>query len=176
MKRLNIFKSLPLTYYIKKKKPEFYAANCLLKDLVSTLRFLRDSSFTQYKILTCISAVDYPERNNRFELVYELLSIFNSRFRLKIYTNELTNISSITMLYPCANWWEREVWDIFGVFFESHPDLRRILTDYGFHGHPLRKDFPCNGYTDFYYNQNCKRVVIGKLDIDQIFRVFDYRF
>lgn len=176
MERLNIFKSLPLTYLKKKKKSEFYIVSCLLKDLVSTLRFLRDSSHTQYKILTCISVVDYPERKNRFELVYELLSIFNSRFRLKIYTNELTNISSITMLYPCANWWEREAWDLFGVFFDNHPDLRRILTDYGFNGHPLRKDFPCNGYADLYYDQNCKRVVMGKLDIDQIFRVFDYRF
>ena len=176
MKKLNIFKSLPLTYRKKKKNSQFYTASCLLKDFVSTLRFLRDSSINQYKILTCISVVDYPERKNRFELVYELLSIFNNRFRLKIYTNELTNIPSITILYPCANWWEREAWDIFGVFFDNHPDLRRILTDYGFNGHPLRKDFPCNGYADFYYDQNCKRVVIGKLDIDQIFRVFDYRF
>lgn len=175
IKILNIFDSLPLLSF-KREKIENFVGTCLKKDLLSILLFLRDSSVTQYKILSCISVVDYPERHNRFEVVYELLSLFNSRFRLKVYTNEKTNIISITSLYPCANWWEREAWDLFGVFFDNHPDFRRILTDYGFDGHPLRKDFPCSGYVDFRYDENVKRVVIETLKIDQTFRVFNYKF
>lgn len=175
MIKLNIFKSLPLISY-KKDGIENIIASCLIKDLLSILSFLRNSSLTQYKILTAISVVDYPERSNRFEIVYELLSLFNSRFRLKIYTNEKINIPSITNLYPCANWWEREAWDLFGIFFENHPDFRRILTDYGFHGHPLRKDFPLSGYVDFRYDENAKRIVIENLKLDQTFRIFEYRF
>jgi len=146
----------------------------LPKDLYKVGRFLRDSSLCRYKILTAISVVDYPERENRFEVVYELLSIYNHRFRLKTYVNESSSLQSIVPLYPCANWWEREAWDLFGVFFIGHPDLRRILSDYGFEGHPLRKDFPLNGYVDLRYDENAKRVVIETLVMDQTFRVFNY--
>jgi NADH/F420H2 dehydrogenase subunit C len=175
MKNLHIFKSLPFISY-NKDGVENFGASCLSKDLLSIILFLRDSSLTQYKVLTSISVVDYPERFNRFEIVYELLTIFNNRFRLKIYTNEHIAIPSITVLYPCSNWGEREAWDLFGVFFDNHPDFRRILTDYGFNGHPLRKDFPCNGYIDLRYDENAKRVVVGKLDLAQAFRVFNYKF
>ena len=166
--------TLPFLSYTQESK-DVHIGSCLPKDLLYILHILRDSSLTQYKILTSISLVDYPERLNRFEIVYELLTLFNSRFRVKIYTNEKTSISSITALYPCANWWEREGWDLFGVFFENHPDLRRILTDYGFDGHPLRKDFPCSGYVDFRYDENAKRIVIENLKLDQTFRVFNYK-
>ena len=144
------------------------------KDIYNVLRFLRDSSLSRYKILTAISVVDYPERENRFEVVYELLSLYNHRFRLKTYVNENTSLQSIVSLYVCANWWEREAWDLFGVFFHDHPDLRRILTDYGFEGHPLRKDFPLSGYVDLRYDENVKRVVTESLNQDQSFRIFNY--
>jgi NADH/F420H2 dehydrogenase subunit C len=144
------------------------------KDLYKVVRFLRDSSLSRYKILTAISVVDYPERENRFEVVYEFLSMYNHRFRLKTYVNESSSLQSIVALYPCANWWEREAWDLFGVFFIEHPDLRRILSDYGFEGHPLRKDFPLSGYVDLRYDENAKRVVMERLVMDQTFRVFNY--
>lgn len=145
------------------------------KDLYKVSRFLRDSSLCQYKILTAISVVDYPERANRFEVVYEYLSMYNHRFRLKTYINENTSLQSLVSLYPCANWWEREAWDLFGVFFKNHPDLRRIISDYGFEGHPLRKDFPLSGYVDVRYDENAKRVVIENVQLDQTFRVFNYK-
>lgn len=173
-KLITISDLLPFISYKQENKDTFIAI-CTLKDIYFILNFLRDFSFTQYKILSAISLVDYPERFNRFELVYELLTLFNSRFRLKIYTNETISIQSIVNLYPCANWWEREGWDLFGVFFDNHPDLRRILTDYGFKGHPLRKDFPCSGYTSLRYDDSAKRVVTENLHLDQTFRLFEYK-
>jgi NADH/F420H2 dehydrogenase subunit C len=175
MKNLNIFKALPLISY-KKDGLDIFIASCLQKDLLDILSFLCKCSLTQYKSLTSISVVDYPERLNRFEVVYEFLTLFNNRFRLKIYTNEKNSVPSITSLYSCANWWEREAWDLFGIYFSNHPDFRRILTDYGFNGHPLRKDFPCSGYLDLKYDENVKRVVVEKLKIDQTFRIFTYKF
>jgi NADH/F420H2 dehydrogenase subunit C len=171
---LNIFDSLPLISY-KKEKLDRVVATCLAKDAYAILSFLCNSSLLQYKILTAISVVDYPERLSRFEVVYEVLSLFNTRFRLKIYTTEKISVESIITLYSCANWWEREAWDLFGIFFRNHPDLRRILTDYGFNGHPLRKNFPCNGFIDLRYDENAKRIVVDNLRLDQIFRLFDYK-
>ena len=168
-----LFEILPLSYY--HQNDGVVVAVVLHKDLFKVLRFLRDSSLTKCDILTAISVVDYPERLNRFEVVYELLSIrFNYRFTLKTSVNENTSLDSVTFLYPCANWWEREAWDLFGVFFKNHPDLRRILSDYGFEGHPLRKDFPLSGYIDLRYDENVKRVVFEPLSLDQSFRVFNY--
>lgn len=167
-----IFDILP--FLSLQQEQDVFIGVVIPKDLVKVVRFLRDSSLCQYKILTAISVVDYPERENRFEVVYELLSIYNHRFRLKTYVNENTSVQSLVSIYPCANWWEREAWDLFGVFFMNHPDLRRILTDYGFEGHPLRKDFPLSGYVDLRYDENAKRVVIENLVIDQTFRVFNY--
>ena len=167
-----LFSVLPFLSF--KEEDDVFIGLVLPKDLYNVSRFLRDSSLSQYKILTAISVVDYPERENRFEVVYELLSMYNHRFRLKTYVNENTSLQSIVSLYPCANWWEREAWDLFGVFFKGHPDLRRIITDYGFEGHPLRKDFPLSGYVDVRYDENAKRVVIENLQLDQTFRVFNY--
>jgi NADH/F420H2 dehydrogenase subunit C len=139
------------------------------------LNFLRDNMNTQFKMLMDITAIDYPNRNLRFEVVYNLLSIeYNFRIRVKICIDEVTPLSSITSLYSSAGWWEREVWDMFGVFFKDHPDLRRILTDYGFEGHPLRKDFPLTGYTEVRYDDSEKRVINEPLELTQEFRYFDF--
>jgi NADH/F420H2 dehydrogenase subunit C len=168
-----IFDILPFLYIHQEQ--DVFIGLVLPKDVYSVLRFLKDCSLCRYKILSAISVVDYPERSNRFEVVYELLSLYNHRFRLKTYLNENNSLESVVNLYVCANWWEREAWDLFGVFFKSHPDLRRILTDYGFEGHPLRKDFPLSGYVDLRYDENAKRVVIENLILDQTFRVFNYK-
>jgi len=145
------------------------------KYLISVLRFLKNSTAHQYKLLTCISGVDYPSRPDRFEVVYELLSLpFNSRIRVKTFVSEINPVDSTTGLYKAADWWEREIWDLFGVFFKDHPDLRRILTDYGFEGHPLRKDFPLSGYVEVRYDERKKRVVCEPLSFAQEFRNFDF--
>lgn len=121
-----------------------------------------------------ITAVDYPTRDQRFEVVYNLLSVrHNSRIRVKTYADESTPVPSITSLFDGANWYEREVYDMFGVFFTDHPDLRRILTDYGFDGHPLRKDFPLTGYTEIRYDEEKKRIVVEPLELTQAFRNFE---
>ena len=146
------------------------------KHLKSTLRVLRDFSLCQYKVLSAISVVDYPSRKLRFEVVYELLSLrFNHRFRLKTYGDEKLHLESVENLYSCANWWEREAYDMFGVFFSGHSDLRRLLSDYGFDGHPLRKDFPLSGYLDLRYDDLFKKVVYDNLSIDQAYRQFTYK-
>lgn len=120
-----------------------------------------------------ITAVDYPTRNMRFEVVYNLLSVrHNSRIRVKTYADEARPVPSICSLYDGANWYEREVYDLFGVFFIGHPDLRRIMTDYGFDGHPLRKDFPLTGYTEIRYDEEKKRIVVEPLELTQAFRDF----
>lgn len=124
--------------------------------------------------MTDITAVDYPTRDQRFEVVYNLLSVrHNSRIRVKTYADEATPVPSITGLYDGANWYEREVYDLFGVFFTGHPDLRRIMTDYGFDGHPLRKDFPLTGYTEIRYDEEKKRIVVEPLELTQAFRNFE---
>jgi NADH/F420H2 dehydrogenase subunit C len=144
--------------------------------LYGALNFLKNHSLCQYKCLTAISGTDYPERENRFEVAYELLSLhYNRRLRVKTFVNELTPLPSLTSIFPAANWWEREVWDLFGVFFQNHPDLRRILTDYGFQGHPLRKDFPLSGYVEVSYDEKLKRVISQPLELTQEFRSFDFR-
>ena len=130
----------------------------------------------QYKVIADICAVDYLNKLNRFTIIYNLLSIrFNSRIRIKISINELQSINSITNIYKAASWYEREVWDMFGIFFYNHPDLRRILTDYGFEGHPLRKDFPLSGYLETYYNELEKRVVYEPINLSQKYRLFEFQ-
>jgi NADH dehydrogenase (ubiquinone) Fe-S protein 3 len=144
--------------------------------LLPLARFLRDHVNTQFKCLIDVTAVDFPERPARFEVVYHLLSPrWNSRLRLKACVDEVTPVPSLSGLYPAANWFERETWDMFGVFFKDHPDLRRILTDYGFTGHPLRKDFPLSGYTEVRYDYAKKRVVSEPLELSQEFRYFDFQ-
>lgn len=142
--------------------------------VVPVLQFLKDHHNAQFANLTDITAVDVPCRQYRFELVYNILSLrFNSRIRVKTYADELTPIDSACEVYQAANWYEREVWDMFGVFFANHPDLRRILTDYGFEGHPFRKDFPLSGYVEVRYDDEKKRVVIEPLELAQEFRRFE---
>ena len=128
--------------------------------VAAALTFLRDSPDTQFAQLIDLTGVDYPEREKRFDVVYHLLSMTkNWRMRLKVQTDEDTAVPSATGVYPNADWYEREAFDMYGIFFDGHPDLRRILTDYGFHGHPLRKDFPMTGYVEVRYDDELKRVV-----------------
>uniref|UniRef100_A0A7S1TNF5 NADH:ubiquinone oxidoreductase 30kDa subunit domain-containing protein n=1 Tax=Phaeomonas parva TaxID=124430 RepID=A0A7S1TNF5_9STRA len=143
--------------------------------LLPALRVARNHSHCQFKQLSCVTGADYPQRDQRFEVVYDLLSTdLNSRMRIKTYTDEVTPIDSACSVFDNANWYEREVYDMYGVFFLNHPDLRRILTDYGFEGHPLRKDFPLTGYTEVRYDDEEKRVVCEPLELAQEFRQFDF--
>ncbi|XP_060839468.1 NADH dehydrogenase [ubiquinone] iron-sulfur protein 3, mitochondrial [Rhopalosiphum padi] len=142
--------------------------------VLPVFHFLKNQTNCQFVNLSDICAVDVPQRSNRFEIVYNLLSLrFNTRIRVKTYTDELTPIDSITSIYEAANWYEREIWDMFGVFFTNHPDLRRILTDYGFEGHPFRKDFPLSGYVEVRYDDEKRRVVVEPLEMSQEFRRFE---
>ena len=144
--------------------------------IVPVLHFLRDHINTQYKVLIDLTAVDYPSRGLRFEMVYNLLTItYNARIRVKTCVSETESVNSVQSLYSSAGWWEREVWDLFGVFFSNHPDLRRILTDYGFTGHPMRKDFPLSGYVEVRYDDSEKRVITEPVEITQEFRYFDFQ-
>jgi NADH-quinone oxidoreductase subunit C len=128
------------------------------ESVVAAMTILRDVHGFQQLIDLC--GADYPERAKRFDVVYHLLSLTkNRRVRLKVQTDEDSPVPSITSVYPCADWYEREAFDMYGIFFDGHPDLRRILTDYGFHGHPLRKDFPMTGYVEVRYDEELKRVV-----------------
>lgn len=143
--------------------------------IVRVLTLLRDDTNCQFKLLVDLCGVDYPDRDERFEVVYNLLSLkHNQRIRVKLSTDEDTPVPSVTGVFNCAAWYEREAWDLFGIFFSDHPDLRRILTDYGFEGHPLRKDFPLTGHVEVRYDQEQKRVVYNPVDLVQEFRNFDF--
>jgi NADH dehydrogenase (ubiquinone) Fe-S protein 3 len=139
----------------------------------TVFEFLKHHTAAQFKTVVDITAVDFPSRTNRFEVVYNLLSVrHNARIRVKTYASETSPVPSIANMFQGANWYERETYDMYGVFFEGHPDLRRILTDYGFEGHPLRKDFPLTGYTEVRYDEEKKRVVYEPLELTQAFRNF----
>ena len=143
--------------------------------IIKVLTFLRDDTRCSFEQLIDITAVDWPEREERFEVVYNLLSYkHNQRIRLKLGTDEDTPVPSCVPVYSAANWFERETWDLFGVFFSDHPDLRRLLTDYGFEGHPFRKDFPLTGYVEVRYDEDQKRVVYEPVRLTQDFRTFDF--
>ncbi len=143
--------------------------------IVEVLTKLRDDSKCQFEVLIDICGVDYPERAERFEVVYHLLSPrLNQRLRIKISTDETTAVPSVNDVFPAANWYEREAYDLYGIRFTGHPDLRRILTDYGFQGHPLRKDFPLTGYVEVRYDDEKKRVVYEPVKLTQEFRDFDF--
>ena len=143
--------------------------------IVETVTFLRDDPQCLFLCFIDTTAVDYPERERRFDIVTHLLSPkYIRRIRLKVETDERTAVSSLTGVYPAANWFEREVWDLFGVYFSGHPDLRRLLTDYGFEGHPLRKDFPMTGYVEVRWDDAQKRVVNEPVTLNQAFRSFDF--
>ena len=144
-------------------------------DILEVLKVLRDDANCQFKQLVDVCGVDYPEKETRFAVVYNLLSLtHNLRIRIKIWTDEDTPVPSACELFSSANWWEREVWDLYGIYFSGHPDLRRILTDYGFEGHPLRKDFPLTGYVEMRYDNEQKRVVYEPVKLTQEFRTFDF--
>lgn len=144
------------------------------QSIVKVLCYLRDNTDFFFRELIDICGVDYPERAERFEVVYHLLSLKkNLRLRVKLMTDEASLVPSVTSVFSAANWFEREVWDMFGIKFEGHPDLRRLLTDYGFEGHPLRKDFPLTGYVEVRYDDTQKRVVYENVQLPQEFRSFD---
>ncbi|KAJ1027384.1 hypothetical protein NDA18_003390 [Ustilago nuda] len=170
--------------YITSCLPKFIQQFSVVKDeltlyvapdaIIPTLTFLRDHTQTQFRACMDISGADYPTRSQRFEVVYHLLSVqYNARIRVKTYADEVHPVPSATSVFRSADWYEREIWDMYGVFFIGHPDLRRILTDYGFEGHPLRKDFPLTGYTEVRYDEEKKRVVSEPLQLTQVFRNFE---
>jgi NADH-quinone oxidoreductase subunit C len=143
--------------------------------LIEAATFLRDDPSCLFVCFIDLTVVDYPGREKRFDVVTHLLSPKrNCRVRLKVATDEATPVASLTALYPAANWFEREAYDLFGVLFSGHPDLRRLLTDYGFDGHPLRKDFPMTGFVEVRYDDTQKRVVYEPVNLPQEFRSFDF--
>ena len=143
-------------------------------ELISILEFLKDNDVCQFRQLTDIAGVDFPERQNRFDIVYHFLSFKNNaRIRVKIEISENEAIQSITQIFPAANWFEREAFDMYGIQFTDHPDLRRILTDYGFEGYPLRKDFPLTGNVEVRYDEMKKKVIYEPVKLQQDYRDFD---
>ncbi len=143
--------------------------------IVDVLTHLRDDADLRFRQLIDLTCVDYPDRAKRFDVVYHLLShAKNRRLRIKLQTDEDTAVPTIVGVHPCADWYEREAFDMFGVTFEGHPDLRRLLTDYGFTGYPLRKDFPMTGYVEVRYDEQLKRVVYEPVKLPQEFRQFDF--
>jgi NADH:ubiquinone oxidoreductase subunit C len=140
-----------------------------------SLKLLKSHINFKLDILSCITGIDLLLENYRFCIVYELLStLFNSKIRLKIFINEIESVTSSIFIFINANWWEREIWDLFGIYFYKHTDLRRILTDYGFEGYPMRKDFPLSGYVEFRYNELKKKIVSDRVQLTQEFRVFSF--
>ncbi len=145
------------------------------QDLIEVLTYLRDDDKCQFVVLIDICGVDYPEREKRFEIVYHLLSPrLKQRIRVKTSTDDVTPVPSVNDVFPAANWYEREAFDMYGIRFSGHPDLRRLLTDYGFAGYPLRKDFPLTGYVEVRYDDEQKRVVYEPVKLTQEFRDFDF--
>jgi len=146
-----------------------------VEDVISTILFLKTNEKCKFKQLIDITAVDYPQREKRFKIVYLLLSHEkNLRIVINTHIDEKKTVSSITKIFPSANWMEREIFDMYGISFKNHPDLRRILTDYGFDGYPLRKDFPLTGHTEVRYNEDKKKVVSEPVKLDQEYRNFDF--
>lgn len=167
--------------YIKRVKI-MYAKNNIIfyirntNDIIKMLYFLKKHTNTQYSILSDLFGVDLMTKQDRFRVSYNLLSIrYNSRIRINLLCDEATLVPSATLIYKSAGWVERETWDMFGIFFEGNNDLRRILTDYGFDGFPLRKDFPLSGYIELRYDDSLKRVVYEPIETTQEFRFFDFK-
>ncbi len=176
---------IKLDSYIKKKYTESVVSSgiafnelsvtIVLSSLISFTEFLKTDPHCKFSTLVDITVVDYPNKEHRFELVYHYLSMYlNHRIRVKIEVKETEVIPSIIEIFPAANWFEREIFDMFGLLFSGHPDLRRILTDYGFKGHPLRKDFPTSGYVELRYDEERKRVVYEPVELAQEYRQFDF--
>ena len=144
-------------------------------EIVKVISFLRDDPICKFSSLIDICGVDYPSRERRFDVVYHMLSMaHNTRIRIKVTTDETVPVHSITSLFPNADWYEREAFDMYGILFDEHPDLRRILTDYGFEGYPLRKDFPLSGFVEVRYDEERKAVVYEPVNLPQEYRSFDF--
>ncbi len=166
-----------LTTKIKNTKinHEHICINIENENLLEVVLFLKNNNETKFKQLIDITAVDYPESERRFKLVYLFLSHeFNSRILIDFFINENEMATSLTSVFPSSNWMEREVFDMYGIKFKDHPDLRRILTDYGFSGHPLKKDFPLTGHNEVRYSEDYKKVVYESVKLEQNYRNFDY--
>jgi NADH-quinone oxidoreductase subunit C len=149
--------------------------NTRADQIYAVIKFLRDDPRCKFTTMIDICGVDYPERAKRFDVVYHLLSMqLNHRVRIRIATDEQTPVASVATIYPCADWFEREAFDMYGILFSNHPDLRRILTDYGFEGYPLRKDFPLSGHVEVRYDSEQQRVVYEPVKLAQAFRNFDF--
>lgn len=182
----NYFLKLFLNYrnYLKQVFPQlngyFLNGELFIKvpvnKLLNIIYFLKNHTQSQFKILSDICALDFPWKKNRFEIVYNLLSLtYNSRIVILVSVTEDGIVPSITSIYKVAGWFEREIWDLFGIYFSNHNDLRRILTDYGFKGHPLRKDFPLTGYTELRYFYNEKRIIVDEVTLTQDFKNFYFK-
>ena len=172
-KKINSELTTKIKFSEIKHEQLYLKTNC--SDLIQVLLFLKNNSSTKFKQLVDITAVDYPENKKRFKVVYLFLSHeFNYRIILSYFINENEQISSLTSVFPSANWMEREIFDMYGISFKDHPDLRRILTDYGFEGYPLRKDFPLTGHTEVRYSEDKKKVVSEPVKLDQEYRDFDF--
>ena len=166
-----------LTTTVKKSQINFdqLFIDVEVEDIISTILFLKTNEKCKFKQLIDITAADYPQREKRFKIIYLLLSHENNlRIVININIDEEINVPSITKIFPSANWMEREVFDMYGISFKDHPDLRRILTDYGFDGYPLRKDFPLTGHTEVRYSEEKKKVVSEPVKLDQEYRNFDF--
>ena len=156
-------------------KNGLYSLNLKQSMLIKIAKLLKENEKLKFNQFIDLTAVDYPNKKNRFEMVYILLSVeLNLRIIIKFFINENDSVDSITNLFPAANWYEREVWDLFGIAFNNHPDLRRLLTDYGFIGHPLRKDFPLSGNVEVKYDLKEKKVVYEPIKLTQSFREFEF--
>jgi len=143
--------------------------------LIKFLKFFKNHILYQFKILTCISGVDYPSNKYRFQVIYELLTIrYNFRIKIKIFVNELMSVDSCNHIFLTSGWYECEIWDMFGIFFNKHLNLKRILTDYGFEGYPLRKDFPLSGFIEMRYHESEKRVLNESIELSQEYRTFNF--
>jgi len=166
-----------LTTAVKKSQINFSQLfiDVNVEDIISTILFLKTNKKCKFKQLIDITAVDYPQREKRFKIVYLLLSHENNlRIIINTSIDEKETVPSITKIFPSANWMEREVFDMYGISFKDHPDLRRILTDYGFKGYPLRKDFPLTGHTEVRYSEDKKKVIYEPVKLDQEYREFDF--
>jgi len=177
LKELSDYVTSSLEQAVKSAEIRFgeLTIDVLVERLTDVLTFLRNDPSCRFSILIDICGVDYPERPQRFEVVYHLLSMHqNHRIRVKLQVDDETPVPSIVELYPTANWYEREAFDMYGILFSDHPDLRRLLTDYGFSGYPLRKDFPLTGHVEVRYDDEKKRVVYDPVSLTQEFRNFDF--
>jgi len=166
-----------LTTTIKKSEINFdqLFIDVDVENIMSVILFLKTNDKCKFRQLIDITAADYPGKEKRFKIFYLLLSHENNlRIVINIYIDEKIVVPSITKIFPSANWMEREIFDMYGIYYKDHPDLRRILTDYGFEGHPLRKDFPLSGYTEVRYNEDRKKVIYEPVKLDQEYRDFDF--